>query len=1542
MAATILLLGMLVLQLPVSKNALKNELTATFNTQFRGQLKINEIQGFLPFNAEATEGEIFSPSDSLNPAITFSKASVTFSWWELLQQNISIQTLDVEKPIIHLALVEGRFNISELFESSETARDFVISGTGTPQIFNRYNIYAPSLTITNGSARIDSSIPLPNRLQLPSPLTIENLNTTIFLEATEQQLFADIVNFRADLPDSEFEYFQLSGQFFNDDRFFELNGFELNSAAGQLHFGIEATPVNLFETDLKDQFLKAGYQTNIRSARVEPVLIKTLFPGWPAFDSPLEFQLTLEGNADELFIDRFQSTLGESSILLSGKIEDLLLENFSYQTQFENVVLHPDQKNWISVHYLDSLDISRYDISTVQGELEGNRNQTAGELEINTDAGSLQLDAFIRHSRTISYELLAEADSIDITPFVSDTAYTTILDGRIALAGSGVGADSELEASFDLSSSTVAGYALSKLVAQLSYRNREFHYSFNAEDTPGLVQTEGTFSNHNGYYTFTTDGTIQDLNLPKYFPGFHADSTRLNSTFSANLEGSGFDDLFGRISFEMDESVIDADSLRPHQLYADIDSPAQNSRTLRFTSSFFDGEIRGSIIPSTLDDMTRYWGDYLQGQINEEIFLGQREMPDLAPPAFSVDDNPIVDLTGQINLKDLDLLRKYIPQFPEITSRARISGSANATKNRLLVSTTIFDENLRAGALTFQNLNSSFSGNFRYGEPLKLSGNADVQISTAGFSYESMKFKDTFFNLSLRDDSVQVRQELVRERDDLKLVSGYTGVLHTDSLEFIIDDFEIGTIRYNWQTAGTSRIIYRAGESLVFDNIAFRSDSGFVGINGVFSSSFEDSVKYTVQNLNLARISDLINGRISFSGIMNGEFTTRTLADIPSIQGEINVEHGMMNGRTVGDVSLMSRLNPEENQFDTEIRIFTDPDKYGNYLGQNNGIGHDLHLDGYFKLPDEAEPGEDLFYFDADLRQIDMWIVTAIVPSIIADMEGLSVGSGYIRGGLDGYDFDTTFEIIDVSGTPVFTNVDYTLNGELDFNRSEGLLLRDIELADSRGGSGLLNGQVDLEDFEPQSSLDLTLDMNNLQFMNNPYNPDVPFYAHAFGTGQVRITGTNFDPFLRTSTPISISPNSSISIPLEDETEFDRDNRFIRFVNTFDLEALEQNLLEGGGNGRQNGNTLQEDLSFAERFTMDLQFEANQAINVNLIFDRVTNEILSAQGTGQIRLLLEDQDVSMFGRFDIEGGEYLFVSGDIFTRNFNLEEGGTINWQGDIDDADLNVTAIYRARPNISTLLASSPSVQAGDTGQRISVELVLQISGSLSTIQNNFFFRVPSGIEGTSDPTITTQINNLNQNQDEKLLQATSILLSGNFIPTGQTEDGLGLGDNFSGTAAFVNPLISSQVINPLLSNQINSLLSSDVSFDVDFNLNAFNEVDLGVALRLFDDRVVLRREGQVTGRQSDIGDLGATYRINRTFSLTAFHRQDPTLANNAAAETRQTQEMNGIGLEARFQFNTWQNLRRNISNGIRTFFGIRREEDDESETEDHVISAN
>ena len=1529
----LLVIAVALLQLPQSKTYINDEVTSAFNQQFEGVLEIGQIGGFLPFNATAENAKVFAPADSINPVLSFEKASVRISWWDLLQRNLTIRSLKIVGPSATIGYENDEIALLSAFQQREESQRRTETPEERPLVLNRLNIFAPSITVDQGSVFMDQTIELPENLHLPTPLEIVNLNFNIFLELTDSEIFFDLPNFVAEIPDSPYELLQLSGQFYNDDRYFELNRFRASTALGYADFSFEAVPVNLFQENLEEQFRNAAYRLQITESSFKTELIQQFAAGYPAFEDELELEFISEGTLDEYHIDKLQANVGPSSILISGKTTNLLQPELSYSAYLENLVIHPATLDWISNTYLDDeISLDRYQLSTIRGELSGDRSNLATDFHAQTEAGSFYLDGNIDFDDVIRYNLLFEVDTLDVTPFLGDTLNPTIIQGRLTLEGSDVGENARFISLIDLSRSQVYGYDVDSFIAELNYEPERLNYNIRGGDSEFFVSANGLYGRRGDINQFVTEGEVEQFDIKKFLPDFHAEETNFNSSFSANVQWSSLEDLFGRVSFDMEESTIGQDTLRPHQFYADIDEADNEIRTLRFTSSFFDGEMQGTLKPELIRNYTAYWVKYLNERITEEIlFTPQDTLIQIDVPMLD-DETPTADISIEMAVKDLSLLRKYFPDLPDLESNARFNTSINATKERLLITGNLFDRWFQYGNSNATNFNAAYTASFRHDSKLKNFSTVDLQLNSAESTINGHHLKESYLNLTMRDDSLLVRQHFERYEDDLILESTFTGFLLTDRFDVVINDFSLGTSDYLWTTEGQPQLSYNSREALQIDQLVLTSDTDYIKINGTYSTDFDDRMEYTVENLDLSRISTLIGGRIQFSGMMNGDFYTQTLTRIPSIQGDIYVEEGRIMDRLIGDVTLNSQFNSETNRFDTDIHIYTDPEKYNRYYNRNDEIGQDLFLTGYFQLPDEnTGPDDDLFYFDADLREIDMWIVTLIIPDIILEMEGSSTGEGFIRGTQNDFDFYASFDITDVFGRPAFTNVGYTFNGRLDFNKTDGLLFRDIELTDNFNGKGILSGQIDLDAFEtPVTYLDLTLDLENLMFMNNPYDPDIPFYGRIFGTGQAQITGTNTSPFLRTTRPLSLSSNSRISIPLEPEIQFEQDRRFIQFVDSFDIPLWDRQLTRVD---RPDGTEEDdEQLTFLQLFTMDLQFQANDPVNVRLIFDRVTNDILSANGTGQVRVLLEDQDVSMFGRFNIQSGEYQFVSGDIFTRRFTLQEGGSISWSGDLIDASLNISAVYRARPNLSTLLASPGAGTTTDPGQRIPIELVLQIGGTITEVENEFFFRIPSGVEGGVDPTIASQINNINQNEDEKLIQATSILLSGNFIPSSQAQ-GMGFAEGFSGTASVVNPLITSQVINPLLSNQINSLLRSDITFDIDFNLTAFNEVDLGVALRLFDDRVILRREGQITGEQSDIGDLGATYRINRTFSVTAFHRQDPTLNYTSGIESRQAQEMNGVGLEAQVQFNSWQSLRARISNAFKSFFGIKQEEESEDE---------
>lgn len=1525
-----------VLQLPVSKNYISGQFVNAFNAQYEGDVTIGSLKGFIPFRTQLNDVKFSFPdssndeSDSVHEPLSVDELFLSLDVWQLIRGNITITELDLRSPDLFLERDETGVNIVNIFTRTSPSENRGQAGN----FINNFSIFAPQISIFEGSVEVDSSINSRTNVTLPDPLLLTNLNASFFVESLERQQFIEINSFSANTNVDDFNELSLNAQLFTNGVSLELNGFDFRSESTVLQLSAEASPVDLFESDIEGQFLNASYLLNFDRVRLGAGILKRFQNPYLQVNQAVEFSGNINGDLDSLYVDNLQLIKGESYLIADGVLTELKNDQLSYDFSLSNLVLNPDDlRLFLSENQRNTYQIEQYGSSIIQGDLSGNLRLLQAQFDLETDLGNVALNTELEFEGEQNFSLVADLDSFDISPILKDRIGTSVLKGRITANGQGFDQTASAETTLQLAGSKIKTHNFQALNADFTYLNTSGEYmaSFINNQTEGSAR--GTFS-INEVNQFSIEAVAEELDITEYFPNLPYDTALFNGRLSANGEGTDLNDLAGRVSIEINEAVIDSDTLRFHQFYADINNPVPGEpRKLRMTSSFLNINASGTLYPDQLAGATRYWYDYLADRINDELFFDHQLNKMTLPERFkNTVFEETADLSIELTSRDLSLLKVYFPDMPSIESSAEMNLSINASRDRLSISSTIFDDSLTVNRSGFNDVGMTLTSNFRYGEKLKNSSTVDFQLNSPNMTINDQYDVDgASVNMSLRDSLITVRQQVDSALENLFYLGETTAVWRQDQLNITIDSLSIGSSQYAWHSNGSPGITYRRNGSLTFEELVIESNEDYFEVDGTFSQSYEDSVMYNIRNFNLGRVSDLIGGRIQFEGLVNGEFTTRTLNRVPSIQGDLSVENGRINNRLVGDVTLQSRFNTEENRFDTEIRVYTDPDKYGDYLESNNGIGNDLYFEGYFKTPEQDDTGDDgnLVYFDVDLREIDMWIVTFIVPNIISEMEGSAEGSGFFVVDSTGYDFEANFNVEEVYGVPTFTNVPYTLGGELTFNRADGLLFDEIRMDDGRGGSGIFSGQVDLNDFSPTNYLDLRMELNDLRFMNNIQDPNVPFYADLTGSGIAVLDGTSQSPSLRSVTPIILSSSSDISVPLLEETELEQDRRFIQFVDSFDqLRPIQIGANQNGGSSEEEEGEV--DLSFIELFSMNLQFIANDPVRVQLIFDPVTNDILSATGTGQIRLILDDQDLSMFGRFNISDGEYQFVAGDIFTRRFDIQDGGIISWQGDLTEANLNVTASYRARPDISTLIPTGASFQ------RIPIELILQIGGTISQIENDFFFQLPSGIEGTQDPTIAAQINRLNQNEEEKVLQAFGILLTGNFVPSDELQNPeFG---NVTGTNTLVNPLVSSQIISPLLSNQINSLLRSDITFDVDFNLNAFNEVDLGVALRLFNDRIVLRREGQITG-ESEIGDLGATYRINQIFSITAFHRQDITLSNRSETESRQSQEMNGMGVEAQFQFNTWQNLKNRIVSSIRKLFGLKEKEQDVTEDSGSLV---
>jgi hypothetical protein len=264
--------------------------------------------------------------------------------------------------------------------------------------------------------------------------------------------------------------------------------------------------------------------------------------------------------------------------------------------------------------------------------------------------------------------------------------------------------------------------------------------------------------------------------------------------------------------------------------------------------------------------------------------------------------------------------------------------------------------------------------------------------------------------------------------------------------------------------------------------------------------------------------------------------------------------------------------------------------------------------------------------------------------------------------------------------------------------------------------------------------------------------------------------------------------------------------------------------------------------------------------------------VLTGYGNGNLQIKIpKNSNLGMYGTYELERGSYQFSLKNAVNKKFEMDKGGTVDFNGDINKARLNLNAVYELRTSTSDLISeminSSTSTSSGGSQltaaaqARIPVDLLLNLTGNLDRPVVNFDIRVKD-----PDPSIKSYIdqklNLLKANQSELYKEVFGLLVMNRFIPSG-TSVGTAITttSNLTSTASnTVSDFVSSQ-----LSNYLSNLLeyANIQNLDVNIGFHQYdpsavpsagstttptgNEVQVALSQRLLNNRLSINAGGNL-----------------------------------------------------------------------------------------------
>ena len=672
-----------------------------------------------------------------------------------------------------------------------------------------------------------------------------------------------------------------------------------------------------------------------------------------------------------------------------------------------------------------------------------------------------------------------------------------------------------------------------------------------------------------------------------------------------------------------------------------------------------------------------------------------------------------------------------------------------------------------------------------------------------------------------------------------------------------------------WTIGGDGIALY--GSDLRIGHLGLESGEQSIRLSGGYSSGHADTLRMNLQKFDVSALNPFLGEDME----VGGRATGRALLASPLKGGmglllDLNVEETSIGRAPLGTLQVRSLWDDTREGFRVSVR---------------NDLAGVRNLDAYAFL----SPTLKTLDGHLELNQLNLAYAAPVLRTVFSEM------GGHLSGGVD---FSGPMSALELSSRDLrldgalfrvgFTDVPYTANGPLRLS-STGLDFDDVVLTDRYNARGRLNGRIGWDHFKDMN-MDLDINMNQMEALDLEEGENPTFYGHIFATGRVGISGPLSSLVLEADA--STAKEGDFHIPLAGANEVGVSNLLTfkepeshEYIDPYDLMMNRLNEAE-----KKNGD-----------FTVKLHIRPNASVQALIEIDKASGNVLSGRGNGQIDVEVQPS-TSLFtinGNYTLTEGVYHFSALNIARRDFNIQDGSSIKFNGDIMDSDLNINALYRTKASIGTLIADTTSVSS-----RRTVDCGIGITEKIRNPRISFSINVPD-----LDPSTQARVENALNSEDKVQKQFLSLLISGGFLPDEQS----GIVNNSTVLRSTVTEIMASQLSSILQKLDI----PIDLGLDYQQTGSGDDIFDVAVSTELFNNRVIVngaignRQYSTGSSGQEVVGDLDIEIKLDKpgALRLNLFSHSADQYTNYLDRLQR-----SGVGLTYQKEYNNFWEFLRNL----------------------------
>lgn len=666
-----------------------------------------------------------------------------------------------------------------------------------------------------------------------------------------------------------------------------------------------------------------------------------------------------------------------------------------------------------------------------------------------------------------------------------------------------------------------------------------------------------------------------------------------------------------------------------------------------------------------------------------------------------------------------------------------------------------------------------------------------------------------------------------------------------------------------------------AGGEVKFTNVGGNCGSQHLKIDGTLSHDPEKQLIVDLEQLSLDFLFEALDiDNVKFGGVATGKFyVSDAFSKFPKLSiPRLHVDGIAYNRCVIGDAEIESHWDPVTKG------ITLDAD-----IKQANG--------DYAYIDGSIFPTLDSLYLDFNVKHTDVRFLLPYMAAFSSDITGKCSGHGTLFGKFSTINFEGDVAAENLRMKIDYTNVYYTTDDSVHI-RPDLIDLNGITLRDDEGHTAKLNGVVTHDAFH-DARFDIRItEADNLLCYDTDESFNGIWYGKVYGTGSAFLKGepglVAIDVGMRTE------ENSRFTFVLGSSTaahEYD-------FITFRDRDAKpepepdpEPEIVQ------QLRRKVKAKESNPTQVLINLQVEATPASQVILVMDPSAGDRIRARGTGNLRMNYNstDDELAMFGKYELEKGTYTFTFQDIIIKEFTIDRGSSIAFNGDPYTATLDIRALYNVNASLTDLDQSF--AQDRDLNRtNVPVHAVLLASGDM---------RQPNIAFDLEFPTLTQEavrrIKSIISTDDMMNRQIIYLVALNKFY----TPEYMGGQSTNSEWANVASSTISSQLSNML--GQISENWTIAPNFRTQKGDFSDVEVDLALSSSLLNNRLLLNgnfgyRDKSLNAKSSSfIGDFDVEYLLtkNGSIRLRAYNRYNDQNYYIKNALTTQ-----GVGVVFRHEF--------------------------------------